>query len=243
MADFEIRTGDLWPDADFELRASSDGMTFDGYAAVFDKPSALLAFPGVGNGRPFREVIHGGAFAKTLAELPDVTLRYQHNMTALPLARTKAGTMTLTEDARGLRVQALLPDNEWGRPVRDAIGRGDISGMSFRFRKVIDKWSKDGETNVRHLHEVRLGPEVSVTDMPAYADTTATVRALAAEADIDPEELVAAFAALKPEARLTPDQRAVLLAVVNVHSDAPVVDGAELQKRTRQRERLAALVG
>lgn len=240
---FEIRTADLWPDVDYELRATSDGFTFDGYAAVFNKPSAAMRFAGVGNSRPFREVIHAGAFSKTLAETPDVTLRYQHNLTALPLARTKAGTMTLAEDDRGLRVQAMLPDNEWGRPVRDAIARGDISGMSFRFQKVIEKWTRDGETQVRHLHEIRLGPEVSVTDFPAYPDTTATVRALAEEADVDPEELIAAVAALKPEARLTSGQRDALLAVVNTHSDVPVVDASEPTKRAQMRERLAALAG
>lgn len=241
--DYEIRTADLWPDVDFELRAASDGLTFDGYAAVYDKPSALLAFPAVNGGRPFREMIAPGAFTKTLSELPDVTLRYQHNMMTPPLARTKAGTMTLSEDARGLRVQAMLPDNEWGRPFRDAIARGDISGMSFRFRAARDDWNRAADVPMRLLREVRLGPEVSVTDMPAYPDTVATVRALAAEADVDPEELIAAFAALRPEAKLSNEHRKALISVIDKHTDAPVVDAAELQKRSRQRERLAALAG
>lgn len=240
---FEIRTADLWPDADFEMRATPEGFTFEGYAAVYNLPSVRMAFPSVGGGRAFREVIHSGAFTKTLSEAPDVTLRYQHNMTALPLGRTKAGTLALSEDARGLRVSANLPDNEWGRPVRDAIARGDISGMSFRFSKVIDKWSKDGDDNVRHLHEVKLGPEVSVTDFPAYPDTVATVRALAEEADVDPDQLVEALAALRPEARLTTAQRDAVIAVVNSHSEAPVVDATAAHKMAQMRERLAGLAG
>lgn len=242
--DYEIRTADLWPDVDYELRAASDGFTFEGYAAVYDRPSKMIAFPSVRGGAPFREVIQPGAFTKTLAETPDVTLRYQHQMSTLPLARTRAGTMTLAEDERGLRVLASLPDNEWGRPVRDSIARGDIAGMSFRFRKVLDRWSQDAGANLRTLLEVRLGPEVSVTDgLEAYPDTIATVRTLAAEADVDPDDLVAAFQALKPDARLTPTQRTALLAVVNSRSDAPVVDAVELQKQARMRERLNRIAG
>ena len=237
----EIRTADLWPDADFELRAASDGLTFEGYAALYDVPSARLAFPEIRGGKPFREIIRPGAFRKTLDEGANITLRYQHDMRTLPLASTKGGTMQIRDDGRGLRVTATLPDNEWGRPVRDAIARGDIGGMSFRFRKVLDKWGEDADGGaLRSLLEVRLDKEVSVTEFPAYPDTIATVRALAEEADVDPEQLVQALGALKPEARLTPEQRLALVTVINAKSDAPVIDAAAAAKMARMRERLAS---
>lgn len=236
---YEIRTADLWPDVDYELRAASDGLTFEGYAAVYDMPSARMAFPNVRSGVPFREIIKPGAFTKTLAEKANVTLRYQHDMRTLPLASTRSGTMDLVEDARGLRVRATLPDNEWGRPVRDAIARGDIGGMSFRFQKVLDRWDKDDAGgNLRNLLEVRLDKEVSVTEFPAFPDTIATVRALAEGADVDPEALIDAFQALKPDARLAPEQRDALLTVINKHSDAPVMDVAAAHKLAQMRERL-----
>lgn len=240
---YEIRTADLWPDADYELRAAPDGFTFDGYAAVYNTPSVRMAFPQVNRGAPFREVIRAGAFTKTLSERTNVTLRYQHDMTALPLASTKGGTMTLSEDERGLRVQASLPDNEWGRPVRDAIARGDIGGMSFRFNKVLDKFERTGSETLRELLEVRLGPEVSVTDFPAYPDTIATVRALAEEADVDPEALISALQSLKPESKLGTEQREALIAVINTHTDAPVIDAAAAARKAQMRERLARLAG
>jgi len=241
---YEIRTADLWPDADYELRATPEGLTFEGYAAVFDLPSRRMAFREVRSGAPFREVIHQGAFTKTLSERPNVTLRYQHNLTALPLASTRAGTMELTEDARGLRVRATLPDNEWGRPVRDAVARGDIGGMSFRFKAARQDWGKDEEGgNLRHLISVALDKEVRVTEFPAYPDTIATVRELAEDADVDPEALIGALQSLKPEARLTGEHRDALLAVINKHSDAPVVDLAAAQKQSQMRERLARLAG
>lgn len=240
---YEIRTAEMWPDVDYEMRASPEGFDLEGYAAVYDAPSRMMAFPNVGSGRMFREIIHQGAFTKTLAETPDVTLRYQHNLQALPLARTKSGTMVLTEDTHGLRVRATLPDNEWGRPIRDAISRGDVSGMSFRFRKVIDKWTTEPEGQMRHLHEVRLGPEVSVTDLEAYPTTSVGVRFLADAADLDPDELAQAFATLRTETKLTPNQRDVIVAAVNAHADAPVIDVAAAHKQAQMRERLARLAG
>lgn len=170
----EARSADLWPGV--ELRAAPDGFTFEGYAAVFDTPSVRMAFPGVNGGQPFREVVHRGAFAKTLAEAPVIRLLWQHDDSTLPLASTRNGSLTLSEDERGLRVSGTLPDDEWGRPVRNAIADGRIAGMSFRFQKVIDKFTKDAGEAVRHLHEVRLVHEVSVTDNPAYPATAAAVR-------------------------------------------------------------------
>lgn len=178
----EARSTVLWPDT--EIRATPDGFGFDGYAAVFDTPSVRMAFPGVNGGRPFREVIHRGAFAKTLSEAPVIRLLWQHDEKALPLASTRNGSLSLAEDERGLRVSGTLPDDEWGRPVRNAIADGRIVGMSFRFQKVLDKFSTDAGEATRHLHEVRLVHEVSVTDSPAYPATTAAVRSAGDEPEV-----------------------------------------------------------
>lgn len=241
---YEIRTADLWPDADYELRATPEGLTFEGYAAVYDVPSRRMAFPSVRNGIPFREVVKPGAFTKTLAEKANVTLRYQHNLNGLPLASTRAGTMELSDSPRGLRVRASLPDNEWGRPVRDAIARGDISGMSFRFKAARQDWTRDEDGGqLRNLIALDLDREISVTEFPAFPDTIATVRALAEDAEVDPETLIEALQSLKPDARLAPEQRAALLTVINKHSDAPVIDASEVQKLTQMRERLTQLAG
>ena len=218
--EFEVRGTDLWPDADFELRAEGDGLTLEGYAAVYDLPSAPI--PGGPRGN-FTETIRKGAFSRTLSRNPDITLRYQHNLTTLPLARTKSGTLQLSEDTRGLKVHASLPDNEIGRPVRDAIRRGDISGMSFRFRvpsKAGEKWS--GDYAQRELLDVALGNEVSVVDFPAYPQTEVAVRHLAEEADVPPDALAEAFTVLRePEAKLTPEQRDILYAAIGAKTDTP----------------------
>jgi HK97 family phage prohead protease len=230
--EFEVRGTDLWPDADFELRAEGDGLSLTGYAALYGTRS--LPIPGGPRG-PFTETIRAGAFSRTLARNPDVTLRYQHNLTTLPLARTKSGTLTLADDERGLRVAASLPDNEIGRPVRDAIRRGDISGMSFRFRvpsKAGEKWNTD--YSERELLDIALGAEVSVVDFPAYPDTNVFVRHLAEAAEVPIDALTEAFAVLRDqEARLTPEQRDLLYAAVGAKTDAPFVPPklVELQGR------------
>lgn len=237
-AEFEIRGTDLWPEADLELRASGDGLTLDGYAALYETPS--LPIPGGPRG-PFVETIRSGAFSRTLARNPDVTLRYQHNLTTLPLARTRSGTLAITEDGRGLAVHADLPDNEIGRPVRDAIRRGDISGMSFRFRvpsPAGEKWS-DGYSK-RELLDVAIGSEVSVVDFPAYPDTTVMVRHLAEEAEVPLDDLAAALDVLRDaEGRLTAEQRDLLVAVVNAHTDEPIVG----PRMARLQERFASAFG
>jgi len=231
--DYEIRTAEMWPEADYEMRAAGEGLELTGYAAVFNLPSLPMSFANVGGGKRFREIIHPGAFARSLNAKPDVTLRYQHSLTTLPLGRTKSGTLELAEDEHGLRVRADLPDNEWGRPIRDAVIRGDISGMSFRFSKVLEKWEDD----TRHLLEVRLGPEVSITDYPAYPDTSVSVRHLAEVTEVEPDALAEAFRVLRdPEAKLTAEQHDLLQTVVNACTDEPFVG----PKLARARELLVA---
>lgn len=222
-ADFEVRGTDLWPDAELEVRAIGDGLEFEGYAAPFERPS--LPIPGGPRG-PFVETIQRGAFTRTLARNPDIVLSYQHNLTTLPLGRTRAGTLTLTADDYGLLARGTLPDNEIGRPVRDAIRRRDVSGMSIRFRvpsKAGERWSADYAT--RDLLDVALGPEISIVAFPAYPDTTATVRHLAEAAELPVDDLAAAFDALRdPDARLTDEQRDLLMAAINAKTDEPYIN-------------------
>ena len=80
-------------DADFELRAEGDGMTFVGYAAKFNSPSEDLG--------GFTETIESGAFRKSLRSRNDVKLLVNHD-TGRVLASSRAGTMELYEDEVGL---------------------------------------------------------------------------------------------------------------------------------------------
>lgn len=150
---------------DVETRQADDGtMRLRGYAAVFNDSSVPL---------PFKETIAPGAFRKTLSETPDVRLLINHE--GLPLARTKNGTLTLTEDSRGLLIDAEIADTSEGRDLHKLIARGDVDQMSFAFRVIRQKWNED--RSVRTLTEVSLSDgDVSVVTYPAYPTTKVEAR-------------------------------------------------------------------
>jgi HK97 family phage prohead protease len=149
--------------SNIEARADGDGLTLIGYAAVWDSPSEPL---------PWIEYVKRGAFSKTLNDGADVRLLIDHE--GVPLARTKSGTLRLSEDEKGLRTEATLdPANPDAARLISALGRGDISQMSFAFRVVKDSWSADRQT--RELREVQLF-DVSVVTFPAYEETVAELR-------------------------------------------------------------------
>lgn len=147
-----------------ETREADGKMKLAGYAAVFNDSSVPL---------PFSERIAPGAFRKTLSETPDVRLLINHE--GLPLARTKNGTLLLTEDEVGLRFEAELPDTTEARDLWTLVQRGDVDQMSFAFRVIRQKWNQD--RTERTLTEVSLADgDVSVVTYPAYPTTSVEAR-------------------------------------------------------------------
>jgi HK97 family phage prohead protease len=155
---------------EFELRdvAEGAGMTFTGYAAVFNSDSEPL---------PFIERIAPGAFSRSLRSRNEIKMFVNHD-TGQVLASKRAGTLRLSEDSHGLRVEADLPDTTAGRDMAYLIKRGDVADMSFGFSvpRGGDSWSDDGAT--RELREVRLHEVSLIPGWPAYTATTASVRSL-----------------------------------------------------------------
>jgi HK97 family phage prohead protease len=184
---------------DVEARQADDGtMRLRGYAAVFNDASVPL---------PFKETIAPGAFRKTLSETPDVRLLINHE--GLPLARTKNGTLTLTEDDRGLFMDAVIADTTEGRDLYKLVERGDVDQMSFAFRVIRQKWNEDRST--RTLTEVSLADgDVSVVTYPAYPTTTVEAR----------EALRTAIEAIKEGRALDGESMIVVQAVLDKISDS-----------------------
>lgn len=147
---------------EFEVRELEDGgMHFEGYAAVFNSPSEPL---------PFTERIAPGAFTRSLKSRNNILMYWNHDAGEV-LASTRAGTMQLSEDERGLKVVADIAPTSRGKDVKVLLERGDIQSMSFGFSVIRDSWNEDGSE--RTLHSVRLG-EVSLVANPAYTATTGT---------------------------------------------------------------------
>lgn len=214
MAKMEKRTFTV---DDIEVREAPEGMSFQGYAAVFNSPSAPL---------PFTETIAPGAFARSLKSRNNVFLLVNHDA-ARPLASTRSKTMTLEEDGRGLLVKATLPDTTDGRDLAVLLGAGGaprvIDSMSFGFSvpRGGDTWNEDGSQ--RTLNQVRLH-ETSIVTFPAYEATTAAVRSLDMLAEAtgeDADALNGALEALERGATLTLDQAGLLSSVVAKLSPEP----------------------
>jgi HK97 family phage prohead protease len=158
-----------------ELRVAASGdpekkneLVITGYAALFDSRSEDLG--------GFVEEIDRGAFADALKR-SDLDVRFLINHDSnLVLARTKSGTLELSEDERGLRIYARIAPYSYAEDLRIAIERGDVDQMSFAFTTEQDSWSKteDGE-NLRRVSRVKDLFDVSVVTYPAYPETKTEV--------------------------------------------------------------------
>jgi len=193
-------------EANFELRAEGDGMTFVGYAAKFNSPSEDLG--------GFVETIEPGAFRRSLRSRNDVKLLVNHD-TGRVLASSRSGTMKLYEDETGLRVEASLPNTSDGRDMAELLKRGDLNKMSFGFAVQKDSWNN--EMTERTLKSVRLF-EVSIVAFPAYAATEANVRSLdkaAKRAAVDADQLADAVLKLEEGADLSDSEAELIKTVVN----------------------------
>lgn len=173
-----------YPITDMEVRSEEGKPTIlRGYAAVFEK----LSVPLYG----FREKIRKGAFAKSL-EKNNIKALWNHN-SDYPLGSTKAGTLKLEEDDRGLRFELELPDNSWGRDAAIAVKRRDVDGVSFGFNVEKEEWDNSNPKDViRTLVEVNL-IEISPTPFPAYPATSVSARSVLAEHGIDYDKLAGAL--------------------------------------------------
>ena len=180
----EIRTYTI---DDLEMRDGGGAITFDGVASVVGVGYAVRDKFG-----EFEEEINKGAFHRTIAQRSDVRLLKNHDASNV-FARTKSGTMTLSDDPH-LRAHApsLDPSNPAVQILRSELKRGDIDQMSIGMRVLDDEWNAD--MTHRTIKEISLA-EVSIVAFPASPTTSATVRSLDTfmteilANDVDPDEL------------------------------------------------------
>jgi len=226
---------------EFEIREESEGMRFSGYAAVFNSPSEPL---------PFTEVIERGAFHKTLRSKNDVKFLWNHDSGEI-LGSTRAKTLSLIEDNKGLRVEGLLPNTTRGRDVAELLRRGDVDSMSFGFSVPAggDDWSNDGSQ--RTLKSIRLH-EVSLVAFPAYPGTAGlqSIRGfdkVAQRAEVDPDQLADAWIKVEEGQTLTEDEGRLLKQVVDAlvpqAEEAEATEGPDLSMLELKKKKLALLTG
>lgn len=156
---FEIKTRNKDTDDKKECR-------IEGYAATFDNETVLYEYDGV----QYKEVIDRSAF--NAAEMQDVVMNYNHQ--GKPVARTKNGSLKISIDDIGLKVEAQLGGTEEGRKLYEEIEGGYIDKMSFAFTVNKDEYNKD--TRTRRITGIKRLFDVAAVDIPAYESTSISAR-------------------------------------------------------------------
>jgi HK97 family phage prohead protease len=151
-----------------EIRADADGIKVEGYAAVFGEETNI--------GGMFMERIERGAFTDAIGR-DDVVFLVNHE--GLPLARTRSGTLKLTEDDHGLKIETTLDaDDPDVKSIAGKMKRGDLDKMSFAFYPDVQEWDETGDLPVRSISKASLY-DVSIVTTPAYEGTEIALRSLA----------------------------------------------------------------
>lgn len=145
-----------------ELRAR--GRRLEGHAATFGTEARIA---------DFHEVLAPGCFARSLTSNPDILALVDHDSKRV-LARTRSGTLRLSEDSKGLAFDLDVPDTTLGRDLLEMAARSDLGGMSFAF--TVEKDGEHWEGNRRELRNVHLIEVSVVSAFPAYAATTVQAR-------------------------------------------------------------------
>jgi hypothetical protein len=116
-------------------------------------------------------------------DLTDVPLFIHHNSNKIPLARSRRNntnsTLKLTPDDKGLHFRAELDveNNTDAKKLYSSIQRGDITGMSYAFRVIEEKWlNMDTPTPTREIYKFKKIGEISALWSPAYEGTSIEAR-------------------------------------------------------------------
>jgi HK97 family phage prohead protease len=135
----------------------------------------------------FEEVIMPGAFDNALSKDYDIRCLFNHEA-ELILGRTKASTCNVFVNGDGNLEYTWVPDyeNPTHVSVVRSIMRGDITQSSFAFTIKEQTWSdstKYGTMGKRTINVIDELFDVSPVTYPAYQDTEADARSLAALRD------------------------------------------------------------
>ena len=132
----------------------------------------------------YDEIIEDGALNNT--DLKDVRLLVNHNTDMIPLARSRNNTdgstmqlMPVEGVGMDMRADLDIENNADAKSLYSAVGRGDITGMSFMFIVDADAWDDiDSDHPTRHVRSIKRVMEVSAVTFPAYTQTSISTRGL-----------------------------------------------------------------
>jgi HK97 family phage prohead protease len=147
-----------------ELRAMPEGRKLTGYAATWNTECRL------GN---FREVILPNAFQASIRGSKDIAALWNHSPQYV-LGRTRANTLKLSEDERGLAFELDVVPTSYGDDLLSLVRSGNVGGMSFGF--TVGKGGEVWKGDLRQLRALTLAEISAVSWAPAYENTTISAR-------------------------------------------------------------------
>lgn len=169
-----MKTEFLRRNYNFEIRAEKkEGEENKGKYTLYGLPIVYDSRTDIGW---FDEIIEKGALDK--ADLKDVRFLVNHDLSKIPLARSRNNnensTMRLKKTDKGLEVEIDLDadNNSEARNLYSAITRGDITGMSFMFGIDGEEWENlESDHPTRRIKSISTVVEVSAVTFPAYEAT------------------------------------------------------------------------
>ena len=151
----------------FQTRSANDDLFIEGYFSVFNSEYPLW--------EGASEIVKPGAFTNSVSG--DVRAIINHD-SSLVLGRTKAGTLTLRQDERGLWGSIRINrDDVDAMNLYARVQRGDVDQCSFGFDIKRETFVDLGGGKCRwEIEEVDPLYEVSVCTFPAYTETSVSAR-------------------------------------------------------------------
>lgn len=145
---------------------ATDKKIISGYFIVFDTETEL--YPGV------REEVSPDALVGV--DLSDVKALIDHD-TAKVLGRTKADTLSLSVDSKGLYGEIIVNESDQeAMNLYSRVQRGDVDQCSFGFEILNEEMIQNSDGTVKFIIKSINLYEVSIVTFPAYQETAVEAR-------------------------------------------------------------------
>lgn len=133
-----------------------------GYATTFDDPYTLFSYEGI----DYKEQIDPNAIDAD-TDMSDVIFQYDHS--GMVFARMSNGTLKLSTDEHGLKVEADLSKTSDARNMFENIDTGMVKEMSWAF--TVDRNEYDSDNHIRTIRHIKRIYDVSAVSLPANPGT------------------------------------------------------------------------
>jgi HK97 family phage prohead protease len=163
----------------------TDTNTIVGTAIIFNSLSEKI-------NNEFREIISPDAVSQELINSSDIFMLYNHNADNGVLARSNKGKGTLQININTIGVDySFEPSNRKGEEISNDIKNGNLTACSFAFSVAPNgqKWENRNGEYIRTITKIDKLYDFSVVPMPAYTQTSVSIRSLEEFKEMEQKEL------------------------------------------------------